>query len=483
MIEEELQNLKESNRFEGKLAGGGVPKSVWETYSSFANTFGGSILLGVEEDENRGFHYSPIKDPLPYVDNIWSTLNNTSKISKNILVEGDVKTIPVDGGYLIRIDVPKANRVDRPIYINGNVYGGCYKRNSSGDYHCTKEEVDSLIADSRTGLTDNTLIEELSLSDLCKESYDSYRTRLGGSHPFSTLDDADFLIRLGAARKSNDGIVHPTKAGLLFFGYEYAITSVFGNYFLDFQKKEDHDPASGYVKRIYSNDGYWPGNLYEYLFRVYEVFQSEISKPFKLKNGLEREDDSPLLIAVREALANAISNVDFLVGRNLGVYLYPDEIVFRNPGLMLVSVAQAKQGGESEPRNQTILKMLNLIHIGERAGSGIPRIDQCLSSIGLSECKIEQGVSPDFTSVSISLLTIGNPQTEKPDLPGLVWEKVDRFLREHVQTWTTMDFSQELGIPTNRASDTMKTLLKYGFIEIAPGYKIGKYRTVFHSAK
>ncbi len=46
----EIEKYKENSQIEAKKASDGLPHSVWNTYSSFANTFGGIILLGVEKN-------------------------------------------------------------------------------------------------------------------------------------------------------------------------------------------------------------------------------------------------------------------------------------------------------------------------------------------------------------------------------------------------------------------------------------------------
>lgn len=50
---QELDAYKEGNRLEVKKSSKGLPKSIWETYSSFANTLGGVILLGITVQKPR----------------------------------------------------------------------------------------------------------------------------------------------------------------------------------------------------------------------------------------------------------------------------------------------------------------------------------------------------------------------------------------------------------------------------------------------
>ncbi len=53
----------ESAHLEGKSAKGGFPDSFWESYSAFANSDGGVIGLGVEEDKNGKLFVKDVKLP------------------------------------------------------------------------------------------------------------------------------------------------------------------------------------------------------------------------------------------------------------------------------------------------------------------------------------------------------------------------------------------------------------------------------------
>ena len=126
----------EVGELEFKSARGGLPKSLWETYSAMANTYGGVILLGVESD---GI-ISGIKNIDFLKKNFWDIINNPGKVSINLLNNDDVKEIAYQGGHILAIRIPRANYHERPVFIGQNPIRGTYRRNSEGDFHCKEQE-------------------------------------------------------------------------------------------------------------------------------------------------------------------------------------------------------------------------------------------------------------------------------------------------------------------------------------------------------
>ena len=140
-----LQNYREDNRIEAKQALGGLPESIWETYSAFANAEGGVILLGVEELSDKSLHALDLLDPQWLIDDFRTILNDPMRVSANILAEEDVQIHQVDGKRIIAITVPKADPSQKPVYIENDPYRGTYRRCGEGDYRCVREEVDAML--------------------------------------------------------------------------------------------------------------------------------------------------------------------------------------------------------------------------------------------------------------------------------------------------------------------------------------------------
>ena len=142
-----IEKYKENNRLEAKAAAVGLPKSLWATYSAFANTNGGVILLGVTEDAKHQLHIDGVNDAEALVIDFWNIINNQGKVSINILSDKNVTIQELDGRKIIVIDVPRAQRYDKPIYLDANLLSS-YKRNGEGDYRCTKEAIQAMLRDA-----------------------------------------------------------------------------------------------------------------------------------------------------------------------------------------------------------------------------------------------------------------------------------------------------------------------------------------------
>ena len=105
-----FDEYRENNRLEVKKAKGGLPDSLWSTYSSMANCYGGVILLGVAEENNGSFVTTGLKNVEKLQKDFWNTINNGKKVSINLLNDEDVQTYKVGNDIVLAIYIPMAQR-------------------------------------------------------------------------------------------------------------------------------------------------------------------------------------------------------------------------------------------------------------------------------------------------------------------------------------------------------------------------------------
>ena len=166
MISMRLKNIKKTTGSRPKKALGGLPESIWETYSAFANTLGGILLLGVEELPDKTLRCIDLPDPAKLLRRFRELLEDRTKVSANILSEEDLQLHEIDGKHMISIRVPRALRTDRPVYINQDPFSGTYRRNGEGDYRCTSDEIEAMLRDAAIQTHDMQVCSEVSLDAL-----------------------------------------------------------------------------------------------------------------------------------------------------------------------------------------------------------------------------------------------------------------------------------------------------------------------------
>lgn len=142
-----LNEYRESNRIEAKRAQGGLPLSLWETYSSFANTLGGVILLGVAEGQNGALYSVPLFDPQELIQEFWDMVNDPTVVSANILQPEDVQILQANGNPVVAIFVPRAPARYRPVHLGHDPFTGTYFRRGDGDFRAPRHEVEAMLQD------------------------------------------------------------------------------------------------------------------------------------------------------------------------------------------------------------------------------------------------------------------------------------------------------------------------------------------------
>lgn len=372
--------LRESVDLECKLAlgqdgKGKLPKEFWPTYSAMANTEGGLILLGVQERKGR-FEARNIPNPEGIRKELADLLSNRQKVSFNLLSDAHIHELQIEGNLVIAIEVPRATRKQRPVYVNGNPLGGTYRRLHEADLEIPEDEVKLMLSEGQAESLDYRVLPRFGIRDLSLPTLHAFRqthATLNPGHAWSELDNLSFLHEIRAWNTDREtGEEGPTVAGLLMFGKFQSIQDEFPHYALDYQERPEAKSDRRWIDRVWL-DGSWSGNLYDFFRIVYPKLTAGLKIPFSLKGGL-RDEDTPIHEALREALANTLIHADYRQRARVLVVKRPDMFGFQNPGDMRIPIEWALRGDEPDSRNKRLAHMFGFVRIGEKAGTGIPRI-------------------------------------------------------------------------------------------------------------
>ena len=440
---ERLLEDKESDELEFKTAAGGFPKSFWSTYSSFANTNGGAIVFGVKEKDEElildGLDESQIAK---LKRDFFNGMHSKQNINIALLKEDDVFDVEFGGTHFLVFYIPRVDINLRPVFCGLDPYTGTYRRDLDGDYHCSREEVNSMFADANLASpVDGRILKNFSKDDLDPASIQQYRRRFeqwNPDHVWNSLPEDQFLEKLNVFRKDRKtGEYGLTYAGLLMFGTYSAIMDENPNFFPDYQ--EIQDPNDRWVNRI-CPDGNWESNLFQFYSKVLPILQNFLPKPFILEDN-QRKTETPAHVAVREALSNMLVHADHTENATLNVYKYPNKMVFSNPGTMLISQKQFYKGGESICRNKYLQTMFTFLGSAEKAGSGADKIIHGWEKQNWKRPYIVERSRPNKVVLTMSMESLLD-ENVKNGLIRLFGERVEQLPQPQLMT-LAMAYSEE----------------------------------------
>ena len=408
----------ESISVEIKKFSDSVPRSVWETYSAFANTRGGVILLGVTEHKGRPpesrFEITGVSDPDKIETDFFNILNNRQKVSRNVLFDSDFRPVEVEGKVVIYISVPEADYHKKPIYINDDIVDGSYKRSHEGDRRLSREELAMMLRDSTDDI-DSQILEHYGMDDIDEETLRGYRQVFDTANPehaYKNLDNKEFLYRMGGydydRHKETEGL---TIAGLMMFGKGTPIEKRFPLFrmdYLDLIGVKSGGDLKWNDRLTY--DGRWENNLYNFVTMTMRKLLFTLPSEGRIV-GEARRDGGPLYDGIREAIINSVTYSDFQTEGVLRIDRKDNAVILRNPGMLRISADRIYNGDFTHARNRNIQKMFRMIGYGDNIGSGFQKILAAWKILGFIRPELKE--LEDVKEVWLSLPLVRTRKQEE----------------------------------------------------------------------
>lgn len=365
-----IQKTDDSN-YEAKSCDVKLSVSVWETVSAFANTNGGTLLLGLDESNNfsptKNFDINKVRDQ--FIEGIGDGGANGARLTYPPRYNLE-RVIVDDNSQILAIKIYENPADKKPCYITAKGdKGGSYKRVDDKDIRMSNDEVYEIENALRPSDIDLSIVKEATKSDLNKDLVENLIARRANSKALrGTTTEDEKLARLNITDKQG----RVRMAGLLTLG-NYP-QQFFPRLFIDVTAHAGTEKSSTGVQRFIDRE--------ECSGAISEMIEDAVNAVIKnlrvstFINGVERIEESEIPREVlREAIANAVIHREYheyFQGQPVSVDIFPDRVVVTNPGgLWGGKTLDNIDDGESKCRNAALMQLAQYTPIeANRIGAG-----------------------------------------------------------------------------------------------------------------
>ena len=332
-----------------------VSSSLSREISAFANTGGGTIVIGVNdngviigmndlnEDQSKIMSHARNCDPPVHIDAITYRTRT--------------------GQDVIFVEIPDSS--DRPHSCSE----GFFLRSGASTQKMTRDEIIGFLHSENHIRWDEKDCPKFRYPDDFDEAaFARFRRK---SLMFDIdIKPEDLLFNLVVARRTNNGLIF-NNAGVMFFAKEP--TRFHSDAYVDCILFQGYDKVTILDRKIHK------GNLMDNVEQAMVFLKKHLSLRYEIKSLVRKEILELPEDALREAVLNAVIHRDYhFDGANISIEIYRDRVEISDPGTLPPGMKPEDLGTKSVRRNKLLADLFHRLGEVEKVGSGILRIEQTL---------------------------------------------------------------------------------------------------------
>ena len=469
-ISEVIRKLRKQGRddanCEVKKCEKDLSNDVWESVSAFANTDGGTLLLGIDEENGFSFVQNFQIDRVcnQFVAGMADGESSGGRLTN--IPKYHINRISCDEGIALEIFIRELDVTQKPCYITKRgVQGGSYKRIDDKDIKLSPNEIFEIQSATEVDNSDRAIVKNAAVVDLDANVYEAIFARALTVMPRSMRGantTEDRLRRLNLV-DPNDKVM---RAGLLVAGIYPQ--QFFPKLNIDIAVHPGIEKSAGGSLR-FKDRTLCEGTLGEMIEDAIIAVSKNLQRKTTIK-GLDRRDDLEIPETVlREAITNALIHRSYnprFDGEAVAVDIYDDRIEVTSPGGLWGKSKADLADGRSCCRNATIMKLMSLAPLrgsqgtpAEGNGSGILLMINDMLAHGLDQ--------PEFYPRLDHFKVILRRPVLKEDSRTLVQNGED-YIENLLETKGEMsirELAEETGMTVNQVRRRVNKLLDEGILE------------------